>query len=67
MSSLTKYSDKNKINEVSPPQLPDLLDTSMELSAGLRGLPESGEHPFKSALHFAAQGGYLHCVQILLE
>jgi ankyrin repeat protein len=48
-------------------KLPDLLDTSMELSAGLRGLPESGEHPFKSALHFAAQGGYLHCVQILLD
>jgi ankyrin repeat protein len=48
-------------------KIPDLLDTSMELSASLRDLPESGEHPFKSALHFAAQGGYLQCVQILLD
>ena len=47
--------------------MPDLLDVSMELSASLKGLPESGEHPFSSALHFATQQGHLECVQILLK
>ena len=48
-------------------QIPDLLDVSMRLSACLRGLPESGDHPFTSALHCATQAGHLECVQILLR
>ena len=48
-------------------QTPDLLDQTMELSASLKGLPGSDEHPFKTALHYAAQFGHSQCVQILLE
>ena len=39
----------------------------MQLSASLRGLPKCDDHPFKTALHYAAQAGHHSCVRILLE
>lgn len=39
----------------------------MQLSASLQGLPECGDHPKKTALHYACQEGYTQCARALLE